>query len=240
MAKPQLKAQPRPKTGSHRLRHLRRAGLVPAVLYGKDEKTVPLAVEQSALEAVIRAKTRMIDLEVEGKVHTTFLREVQIDPIEESLLHVDFHHVRMDQVLRVKVSLHLKGVPAGTQEGGVVNQLLHEVQVECLPADLPEVLECPIAHLKLDESLHLKDLTLPPRVKPVGDPETVVVSVQKPKEDVPAAAAPGEGEAKEPELIKKERAEAEGEEGKEAPKEGGKEKGKAEPAKGGKPEEGKK
>lgn len=233
MARMKLQAASRNDKGTWHARHMRAAGKVPAVLYGKGETTTPLAVDASALEAALRAKARMIDLDVDGTVHTTFLKEVQRDAIEDILLHVDFHRVRMDQLLRAKVSVHLKGIPAGAAEGGVVTQLLHEVLVECLPADLPEAVECGIAHLKLDEAVHLKDLKLPARVKAIGDPGSGVVQVQKPKKEELAAA---EGEVKEPELIRKERAEGEvDEEGKEGD---AKEKDrKPEPAK---PEEGKK
>ena len=240
MANLKLKAQPRDTHGT-KVRHLRRDGKVPAVLYGKGEASVSLVVEEHELAAAIRTRARMMDLDVGGKTHTIFLKEVQRDAIQETFLHVDFQKVRMDQVLRTKVALHLKGTAAGIAEGGVVNQVFHEILVECLPADLPEAVECPVAHLKLDQVLHLKDLAMPARVKAIGDPETVVVSVQKPKEEV-AAVAGAEGEAKQPELIRKEK--AEGEEGdekagdKKAADKGGDKK--AEPAKGEKKPEGKK
>ncbi len=239
MANLKLKAQPREIQGT-KVRHLRRDGKVPAVLYGKGEASVPLVVDQLELETALRSKARMIDLDVGGKAHTTFLKEVQRDAITDTFLHVDFQKVRMDQVLRTKVTVHLKGIPAGVAEGGVVNQIFHEITIECLPADLPDAVECPIAQLKLDEVLHLKDLALPARVKAIGDGETVVVTVQKPKEEV-AAVAGAEGDAKQPELIRKEK--AEGEETDEKAEKGGDKKPaaggdkKAEPAaKGAKPE----
>ncbi len=234
-----LKAQSRDVQG-FKVRHLRRDGKVPAVLYGKGESSVSLVVDQHDLASAIRAKARMIDLDVGGKTHTTFLKEVQRDAIEDTLLHVDFQRVRMDEVLRTKVPLHLKGVAAGHAEGGITNQLFHDILVECLPADLPEAIECSVAHLKLDEALHVKDLTLPARVKVIADAETILVTVQKPKEEV-AAVAGAEGEAKQPELIRKEKAEdaEDAEKGDKKPAEKAGDK-KAEPAKGEKKPEGKK
>ena len=232
MANAKLKAEPRSDLGKTKNRHLRGGGKIPAVLYGKGEAPTHLLVDEHELNTVVRSKARMIDLTVGSKTHTTFLKEVQRDAIEENILHADFHHVRMDQALKVRIPLHLKGVAAGLAEGGIVTQLSHEITVECLPADLPDHVECSLAALKLDQSVHLKDLSLPARVKAVGDPETVLVICQKPKEEVAAAAPGAEGEGKEPELIKKERAEKEGDE--EEKKEGGaKPEGKkAEPAKG--------
>ena len=241
MANLKLKAHPREIQGT-RVRHLRRDGKVPAVLYGKGETSVPLVVDQLELEAAIRTKARMMDLDVGGKTHTIFLKEVQRDALSDEYLHVDFQKVRMDQVLRTKVALRLKGIAAGIAEGGVVNQIFHEITIECLPADLPEGVECVITQIKLDEVVHLKDLVLPARVKVIGDPETVVISVQKPKEEV-AAAAGAEGEAKQPELIRKEKEKADGEEGDEKAEKGDKKAAdkdgekKTEPAtKGAKPE----
>ena len=217
-----LKAETRSELGSTRARHLRADGKVPAVLYGKGEKPTSLSVDGQAMEAVLKGKARMIDLEVGGKTQTIFLKEVQRDAIEEHLIHVDFLQVRMDQILRVTVPLHYKGVPAGAAEGGVVNQIAHTIEIECLPGDLPEAIDCPIAQLKLDESIHLKDLVLPARVKAVGDLEAMLVNVQKPLEEVPAEAG-AEG-AKEPELIRKEKAEGDEDEEKKD------EKGAAKPA----------
>ena len=211
MARLKLKTEPRATMGTNASRHARAEGKVPAVLYGKGEPTQHLWVDGHALEIAIRSGGRMLDLEVSGKAQPSFLREVQRDAIEDTLIHADFHHVRMDQVLRARVPLHFKGVAAGILEGGIVTQILHEITVECLPADLPEAVDCPIAHLKLDQAMHLKDLPLPPRVKAVGEPEILLVHVQKPKEAL-LAAATAEGETKEPELIRKERAEGEGDE----------------------------
>lgn len=215
MPRPSLKTETRKNTGTLLSRHMRDEGRVPAVLYGKGEPTSHLTVDRRALESAIRTGARMFDLEVGGKVQVSFMREIQRDAIEEVILHVDFHHVNMNETLRAKIPLHFKGTPVGTTEGGVVTQLAHDITVECLPNDLPEAIDVPIAHLKLDQGLHLKEIPLPPKVKAIGEPEALLLIVQKPKEEVPAEGAAAEGDAKEPELIRKERAaddeEAEGE-----------------------------
>ena len=223
MAQDILTAEPRPKLGSRESRRLVKRGIIPAVLYSKkDPAAHPLQVKKVDFAHVIKRGERIIDLQHPGGREKVLIKDVQYDPLGERVLHVDFNKIALDEVITLEIFLELKGVPAGvTDEGGVLEQYVKQVKVQCLPTDIPKVITADVAALKLNENLHVKDILAPAGVKLVQDPGLVVASVHPPRvEEAMTTAA--EAAAAEPVVITKKAEEAPAEEeakpAKEAPK----------------------
>jgi len=219
-----LKAEPRHDSGKGSARQLRAAGRVPGVLYGHGMEARPLSVDALDLLHVLHRGTNvLIDLKLDSETHLTLAREVQRDHIKGRLVHVDFLAIRKDEKITVSVAIKPVGESHGVKEGGVVEHHMWEVEVECLPLDVPEALEADIADLGIGDSLHVRDLKIPPKVEVLTSPDEMVLGVVQPQargieeEEAAAAAAAEEAEAAEGEA-------AEGEAGAAAKK------GPAEPA----------
>lgn len=216
-----IKAEARERLGTRVARRYRKSGKVPAVLARKGEKPVHLLVDARELERLVKKHARIIDLNHPAGRDKVFIREVQYDHLDEHPIHVDFSRVAMDEMLTLEVPLLLKGKPVGvTEEGGVLDQFVKVLRIQCLPDSIPDHLEWDVTSIKKDQKLLVKDLVPPKGVKVLNEPDLVLAVVQEHKieEIVPAAAAtPGPTE---PEVIKKEKGEEVAEEGekKEAPK----------------------
>lgn len=235
-----VEAEPREAFGKNASRRLRYAGRVPAVVYGDQGPSLPVTVDPKEILRVLRSgagHNAIFTLEIKGKAPArVMLRDWQLDPIKGSLIHVDMVRVGRDHKLKVKVPIHVTGEPKGVKvQGGVFEFALREVEVECLPDDIPEALTVDVTELTIGQNLRVSNLPLGPKVKVLTDPNRVVAHVvtlkveeEKPAEEV-AEAAPAE-----PELIRKPRAEAEGEEAEEP--EAGKKEAKKETKKEGKKE----
>jgi large subunit ribosomal protein L25 len=208
-----LQAEARSSRGKRNAKRLRAAGKVPAVLYGHGEKTVSLAIPAEQLTAAVRHGSRVVDLK--GAVSDSALvRELQYDTFGLEILHVDFARVSADERVHVKVPLEIRGQAAGLKEGGIIEHLIHEVEIECPVAAIPDKVIINVAALKLDESMTVGQATLPEGAKIVSGEDEIAVQCLKPLEtEEEAAAAPG-AEGAEPELIRKEKP-AEEEEAKE-------------------------
>lgn len=210
-----IQATKRQDAGSRAARRLRRQGLVPAVLYGHKLDTVHLTLPLKEVERLVHAHTRMVSLEIGGTVETALIREIQYDSMGDELLHMDLARVAMDQKVSVTVPVELHGQAKGLATGGILDHLLKDVQVQCLPGDLPEKIRVEIADLEVGAAIQLRDVVPPPGVEFLQDPETRVVAIHAKLEEV---AAPGLGEAEiaaEPELIRREKEAAEEEAAKE-------------------------
>jgi large subunit ribosomal protein L25 len=202
-----LKAEPRQGSGSRAAEKLRKKGLVPAIVYGHKEAAVAVAVSAEDLDRAIRVlHARVLDLQLDGKAETVLIRELQWDPLGKSMLHVDFARVSASDRVKVRVPVELRGAPKVTG-GGVLDQPLHTLHVECSPTQIPEAIRVDITNLTLGEPIHVKELTLPEGVKVLESPEAVVVHLKLPgAEPAPvAAAATAAPTAAEPEVIKKEK-----------------------------------
>ncbi len=223
----QVSAEPREDFGKNASRRLRRAGRVPAILYGDHGPAIPIAVDPRAIQAVLGSgagHNAIFSLEIKGKAPArVMLREWQVDPVLGHLLHVDMVRVARDAKLRVRVPIHVAGEAKGVKvQGGVFEFALREVEVECLPDDIPEALTIDVTELTIGKNLRVADLPLGPKVKVLTDANRVVAHVVtlKAEEEKPAEEAAAEAAPAEPELIRKPRAEAE--EGAEEEAEGGK------------------
>jgi large subunit ribosomal protein L25 len=204
-------AESRTDTGKNVNRRLRTRGLIPGVLYGSKKEAVPVAVSPKEITSILRSKTgenTLFDLEIGGSRRKVILKEFQVEPIKGSLLHADFYEVAMDKPIEVKVHVEVTGVPVGVKvQGGLLDFVTREVEVECLPVDIPEKLTVDVSNLEMNQSIRVADIQVPPKVTMLSDSDLVIVHVVAPRaeEEVAAAAAPAEGEAAvaEPEVIKK-------------------------------------
>jgi large subunit ribosomal protein L25 len=216
-----LVANRRDSRGRNNAGRLRRAGQIPAVLYGGEAKSEALAVDPKALSHILHSHSgvnTLISLKLDGAGDVRVLvKEYQLHPVSHHLLHADFYKVAMDKVLRVTVPVHLTGEAKGIKaQGGIVDFVHREIAVECLPADIPEHITVDITELMLHDGIRVRDL-IGVKWKAVSEPETLIVHVIAPKaEPEPVAAdavAAGAAAPAEPEVIKKGKVEKEGEEG---------------------------
>jgi large subunit ribosomal protein L25 len=208
-----LNVKRREKLGGGNNRRLRQTGNVPAVLYGHGEAVIPLAVESTAIMNVIRHGHKLVRLQ--GDVSEgAFIKAVQWDVYGKGLIHIDLLRVSDTEKVRTTVTIELKGTAVGLGEGGIIEFVLHELEIECPAASVPEKLIVNINDLHLDGAIHAKEVPLPEGAKVLDDPDLVVVHCISPHvvEEAPTAAV-GEPGAAEPELIRKEKpAEEEAEE----------------------------
>jgi len=221
-----IEAEPRSSTGKNEMRRLRQGGRVPAVLYGAGKECLPLSVNLRQLRSLLRAgQNEIFELRVQGGESTpAMIVETQREPVKWSLLHLDFHRIAMDRKLEVSVSVVLTGEAPGVKlQDGILEQVLREVAIECLPLDIPARITVDVGSLALGQSVRIQDLQaqVGDRVQFLQDPHSVVCHVVTPRaveEEKPAeeavVAAPTE-----PEVIKKGKTEEEA-----APEAGEKEK----------------
>lgn len=180
----QLAAEPRQGTGKGANRRLRQAGYIPAVIYGSGKENVNLQVEERLFMGLLRegGANRLISLKLEGEDRAVLMHELQQDPIRGTPQHIDFLEVRLDEEVTVLVSVQLIGENERAQDGGVISQPLWELEVSCLPTEIPEVLEIDVSALVVGDSLQVKDVQVPAGITIVTDPEETVASVVVPEE----------------------------------------------------------
>jgi large subunit ribosomal protein L25 len=213
-------AESRTDTGKNANRRLRAADKIPGILYGTGKAPTPVAVSPHSIGAILRSaagENTLFDLELGGTKRKVILKEYQIEPLKNRLLHADFYEVALDKPIEVKVHLELHGVPVGVKvQGGILDFVTRELEILCLPMDIPEKIELDVTHLEMGKHLRVSEIKLSDKVKVLTEPGVVVAHVVAPRaeeEVAPAAeaAAPVEGAA-EPEVIKKGKTDAEGEE----------------------------
>jgi large subunit ribosomal protein L25 len=201
-----LKAQARTGSGSRSAVKLRKQGLVPAIVYGHKQDNVQVAVSAEDLDRAIRVQhARVLDLEIGGKKETVLIRELQWDYLGKQMIHVDFERKDRAELVRVTVPVELRNAPKATG-GGVLDQPLHTLHVECPLGNIPEAIRIDLTNLTLGSPIHVKELTLPEGVKVLEAPEAVVVQLKLPGVE-PVATTPLEPGAG-PEVIKPEKKKA--------------------------------
>jgi large subunit ribosomal protein L25 len=194
----------RTELGSRRARRLRAQGLVPGVLYGKG-RARPIVVSERDLRAALTGPSgthAILDVVVEGQktAHPAVLADYQQDPVRGTLAHIDLREVRLDQPIHATVTVHLVGESPGIKAGGVLSQITRELNVEALPADIPDHLEVDLGGMEVGDVLRLEDVSPPPGVTFLDDPhETVIATVSAPRGlvEVEVEAAEAELEAEE-------------------------------------------
>ena len=225
-----ITASVRDGKGKNFCKSLRKQGQIPGVVYkgGKDTLAVYVdkkqlwhALHTTAGENAIITLNFAKDKEKDQK--TVIVKEIQLDPVKELFLHVDFYEISLTEKVRVKVPVTVKGEAPGVKEdGGVLSQTMWELEVECMAKDIPDHIDVFVDMLKMNDAIHIKEVKIPEGVVLIGDPEQVVVGVNPPQaEEEITAEVPAAGEvAEEPEVIKKGKKEEEvieGEEAAEAP-----------------------
>jgi large subunit ribosomal protein L25 len=198
----QVTVKPRSELGSRANKRLREAGFIPGVIYGHKEAVVPVTLPKKEVVGHLNHGAHVFDLSVEGKSEKVLVKEVQYDHLGIEVLHVDFARVNLDEKVEVTVPLELKGTPKGEADGGVLQQILSELDVECLVTEIPDVIRHVVTELALNDVLHIKDLKLPAGVKALQDEDLIVATVKEIIEEAAAPAAGEEGSA-EPEVIGK-------------------------------------
>ncbi|MEW6600754.1 MAG: 50S ribosomal protein L25 [Nitrospirota bacterium] len=208
MEKILVKADKRPELGKGGARSLRRAGMIPAVVYSGGS-SMPIKVHGKQMTKLIYSgggehALITIELNEDGaktSEHPVLVKDYQRDPVSEELLHVDFMEVSLEKVVKVTVRLDIVKQPAGIKMGGIMQHRLREVEVECLPTQIPDRLEVNAESIEIGHSLHVSDLQVPEGVKIVTDPSEVILLVSAPAAE---EAAPAEAAAAptEPELVK--------------------------------------
>jgi large subunit ribosomal protein L25 len=207
-----LVVQWRAGKGKEEARRLRHQGLIPAVVYGQREETIPITLNPQELSKVLRegsGERTLINLTIEGLegaplTKTVILKEKQIDPLKKTWLHADLYTVAMHEEINVGIPVRIVGKAPGVAQGGILEQVLREIEVKCLPADIPSSIDVDVSALNIGDSIHVAEITLE-KAKILADAGQTIVTIVPPKEEVVAAV----------EEVAAEEAEAEAAEGKE-------------------------
>lgn len=214
MEKVILKADLRTETGKKIAKDLRNKKIIPANVYKSSKGAVSLQISKTALDEVLHTKAGenvIITLKISGegniKDKTVLIKEIQREPIKGQILHVDFHEISLTEALKVNVPLVSHGEPVGVKvDGGILEHVMWELQVECLPTAIPEKIEVDVSNLKIGDSIFVKNITSPEGVKILTDPELIAMIVKPPKVEAPKEEVAPEATA-EPELIRKKKEE---------------------------------
>ncbi len=208
----ELIVQRREVIGKRPVKRLRREGLVPGVVYGRETEPVAITVNARELVKFLRARTgehSLINLRLGndgGWEKPVLIKTIQHDAVDGHILHIDFHAIVLTERIKVKVPILLKGEAVGVkQDGGILEHFLREVEVECLPTEIPAGVEFDVSALKVGETVHVRDLTPPANTVITSEPEGVITSVLVPREEKPEEAAG----VTEPEVIREKKEETE-------------------------------
>ena len=216
MAEILVDAKSRADRGKNAARRLRASGMIPAIVYGGKKDSLAVSVDPKTLLRVLRSESGRntilsLDLGDAGKA-SAILKSWQVDPVNEKFIHADFYRIAMDVAIRVKIPILAKGEARGVKvDAGILEVIMRELEVECLPGDIPERIEVDVADLGLHGAIRVSELKVSDKVKVLDDADQIVVHVVSVKEEAApaAAAAPAEGEAAapatpaEPEVLKK-------------------------------------
>jgi len=213
-----VEAKPRQSGTKNDARRIRKSGLVPAVLYGAGLEPLTIAVDPKQMKRILTSEAghnTIFDLAAGGDSGKAMIVDWQYEPIKGALLHVDIKRIAMDKLLRVSVPITLKGEAPGVKlQGGILEQMMREVEIECLPADIPGRLEADVSKLEFGQTVRVSDLPHSDKIKFITDANQAIAHVTAVKEVVVAAPVEGVEAAAttaEPEVIKKGKQEAEGE-----------------------------
>lgn len=205
-----LEAQIRQELGRSKNKDLREKGFIPAIVYGDGKESLSIKVSRHDLLKLVhqhRIEGVVINLKLKDdkrqKPRACLIKEMQYDPVHGDIIHIDLNEISLTKIIKVSVPVVAKGEPQGVKvEGGSLEHILWELEVECLPTHIPKEIEVDVSQLKIGDAIYVKDLKSPPEVKILSDPEAIVLSVTLPmKEEIPVA--PAEAVApQEPEVIK--------------------------------------
>ena len=194
----EINAEKREEYGKNVSRRIRREGKVPAVLYGAKTQTLPVTLEKADIIAILKSdsgENTLFKVRIGTDNLTAMIKDLQTDPVRDEILHLDLIRVAMDREIKVSVAVEIVGEAVGVKnEGGFVDLMCRELEIECLPSDIPEQIEVDITELHLHQSMKVSDLSSPPRMQIITDPDTVIVMVAAPaKEEEKVVEAEEEG-----------------------------------------------
>jgi large subunit ribosomal protein L25 len=205
-----VEAQPRTERGKNQARRVRRSGRIPAVLYGASKQTRAISVDPKQIARILTSESghnSIFDLQVGDERTKVMIVDWQYEPIKGALLHIDLKRIAMDERLKVSVPVMLKGEPAGVkQQGGILEQVLREVEIECLPGDIPSHIDLDVSHLVFGRLMRVADLPHSGKAKILTDANQTVAHIIAVKEEVapaPEVVAEAATAPAEPEVIKK-------------------------------------
>jgi large subunit ribosomal protein L25 len=221
--RPTLTVEDRPERGSRAVRRLRRTGVVPGVVYGGSEgDSASFKVDYRVLRQVLVDGSALIDLKIAGKTRPVIVKDQQVHPVRGEVMHIDFLEVRLDEKIQAPVAVHIEGAEEapGIKEGGVMEQVTHQLNIEALPTDIPDFITVDVSGMEIAATMHLSEIDPPAGVEYLDDPEeTIIATVVVPTE------------VEEPEEVEEE-TELVGEEGEEGEPAAEEEGGDAEPQEG--------
>ncbi|HEV7845462.1 MAG TPA: 50S ribosomal protein L25 [Thermoleophilaceae bacterium] len=184
--RPSLDVEERPERGTRAVKRLRREGYVPGVVYGgRDGECTSFKVNWRSLRQVLVGGQALIDLNVAGKTRPVIVKDQHQHPVRDELLHIDLLEVRLDETIQTQVNVHLEGAEEapGIKEGGVLEHITHQLNIEALPTDIPDTIHVDVSGLEIAATMHLSDLTAPTGVTFLDDPdETIIATVVVPTE----------------------------------------------------------
>ncbi len=212
-----LDVQLRDRFGARKVKSVRRDSFVPAIVYGDNQKPTAIKVERRQYERIMRHHRgenllfhlNVLDGEKKIKDYTAIVKEEQHEPVNESILHIDFYRINLKKEIEVKVKIVSKGEAIGVkQDGGSLEHVLWELDVICLPTKIPNKIEVEVTNLKIGDAIHVRDIVLPEGVRTKHDPDSILVTVVPPmKEEAPAVAAEAAAAPTEPEVTKEKKKE---------------------------------
>ena len=193
-----ISATARDKSGKGSARQSRLQGMIPGVVYGPEIDPMPLSINEREFRTAMKHASggSIINLEVGGKTSKVLVRELQRDPVTSRVIHVDFHAISMNKPIHVRIPIHLTGTAKGVKtDGGIMQVTMREVEISCLPADIPDNVEITVDDLGIGDAIHIRDLDIP-NAKIMAEPQRTVVVISAPtvvkSETVAAEAAEGE------------------------------------------------
>ena len=172
-----LQVKIRKDSGSIKSRRSRNAGLIPAILYGHKQENLMLFLDKKEFSKVIDARTKMVNLKMDSSEETAVIKEVQFDTFGKEILHADFIRTDLTEKITTQIPVSLYGTSQGVKEGGILDHALKEIEIECLPTEVPGNIRINISELAIGNTIHLGDIELPANVKALGNPDAIVVSV---------------------------------------------------------------
>ena len=208
-----MKATKRTEIGTNKVKLLRKVGNIPGIIYGHGLDPEAVTIAEHEMELALLHGERLLELDLAGKIENVLIKDIQYDTFGNEILHVDFTRVDLNELVEVTVTISLGGTPQGVKEGGVLQQAVAEIRVECPVQHIPEEIKVMVTEMQIDDRMTLGQIELPEGVKLLDDPEAMLCSIHVLAEEVEEAPAEGEEEASDqPEVIGEKNVEPESQE----------------------------
>ncbi len=194
----QLQVKIKKDTGTLKARKNRKSGLIPAILYGHKQESMMFLLNEKEFSTALNTEAKMVNLKWNGSEEIALIKDVQFDTFGKKILHVDFVRIALTEKVTTHIPVVLYGTSQGVKEGGILDHALKEIEIECLPTEIPKNIRINISELAIGNTIHISDLELPVNAKVLGNPDAIVVSVHFATEE---KETPEEETSSEPEII---------------------------------------